>query len=191
LRRKAKTSPLIVSNERWLVGSQERKRVPFQGEIPVNKLSSCLTNRAENSGEMIYNNLRYLNLSFRGMRLADGEKRKNNTMQYYIHYVPGRIRIQTPKLHENAGNAAQFEKFMKAIKGVTAVETHVVTGSAIIHFNEKTINCEQVIGILEKEAYFCLAHAETCDEVIEKTTERVLGVAEKIIVDSLGGESGE
>ena len=112
-------------------------------------------------------------------------------MEYYIHYVTGRIRIQTPKLHENPRNAGQFERIMKGIKGITTVETHTVTGSAIIHFDEKKINCEQIIGILEKEAYFSLSHAETCDEVIEKATEKVLGVAEKIIVDSLGGDAGE
>jgi hypothetical protein len=112
-------------------------------------------------------------------------------MEYYIHYVPGRIRIQTPKLHENTVNAQQFEEIMKKIGGITAVETHTVTGSAIIHFDDKRINCEQIIGILETNAYFSLAHAETCDEVIEKATEKVLGVAEKIIVDSLGGEPGE
>jgi copper chaperone CopZ len=117
--------------------------------------------------------------------------RENSFMEYYIHYVPGRMRIQTPKLHENTGNAEQFERFVKGIEGVTAVETHTVTGSAIIHFDEKRINCEQVIGILEKKAYFSLVHAETSDEVIEKTTEKVLGVAERIIVDSLGGEPRE
>ncbi len=112
-------------------------------------------------------------------------------MGYYVHYVPGRIRIQTPKLYENPGNAEQFERFMKGIEGITAVETHIVTGSATMHFDEKKINCEQVIGILEKNAYFSLAQSETNDEVIEQTAEKVLGVAEKIIVDSVGGEPEE
>ena len=115
----------------------------------------------------------------------------NETKKYYIHYVPGRIRIQTPNLHENSSNAQQFERFMKGVMGIAAVETHALTGSAIIHFDEKKINCEQIIGILETNAYFSLAHAETSDEVIEKTAEKVLGVAEKIIVDSVGGGSEE
>jgi hypothetical protein len=119
------------------------------------------------------------------------EEGMNGVKEYYIHYVPGRIIIQTPILHENPDNAEQFERFMKVIKGITAVETHPITGTAIIHFDEKKINCEQLIGILEIKAHFSLAHAKTSDEVIEKTAEKVLGLAEKIIVDSLGGESGE
>jgi hypothetical protein len=108
-------------------------------------------------------------------------------MEYYIHYVPGRMRIQTPTIHENSAKAQEFECFMRGIAGMTAVETHIVTGSAIIHFDEKKLNCEQVIGILEKHGYFCLCHAKTCDEVMEKTTEKVLEVAEQVITDALGG----
>jgi hypothetical protein len=80
---------------------------------------------------------------------------------------------------------------MKGIKGITAVETHTVTGSSILHFDETKINCEQIIGVREKNAYFSLAHAETCDEVIAKTTEKLLGVATTIVFDSLGGEAAE
>ena len=107
-------------------------------------------------------------------------------MEYYIHYVPGRIRIETPVIRENQVKAEQFQTFIKGIEGITAVETHTVTGSAVLHFDEKRINCEQVIGILEKYGYFCLAKAETSDQYIEKVTEKVLKIAENIVT-TLGG----
>jgi copper chaperone CopZ len=108
-------------------------------------------------------------------------------MKYYIHYVPGRMRIESPVLHDNTAKAKEFETFIKGFNGISAIEIHAATGSAIIHFEEKKINCEQIIGILEKHGYFNLSRAETCDEVIEKTTEKVLEVAEKVVTDSLGG----
>jgi hypothetical protein len=108
-------------------------------------------------------------------------------MEYYIHYVPGRIRIQTPLLRANLERASQFERFMKGIAGIVSVETHSVTGSAILHFDEKRINCEQIIGILEQSGYFKLSQAETSDQVIEKATEKVLGVAEEIVTATLEG----
>lgn len=112
-------------------------------------------------------------------------------MEYYIHYVPGRIRIQTPAIHENTIKAVEFEKFIKGLSGVLSVEIHTITGSAAIHFDERKINCEQIIGILEKHGYFHLARAETCDELIEKTAEKVLGTAEKIAIDAVEGGIGE
>ena len=107
-------------------------------------------------------------------------------MEYYIHYVPGRIRIETPVICENPQRAEVFQKFVKGIEGITAVETHTVTGSAVLHFDEKRINCEQVIGILEKYGYFCLAKAATSDQYIEKATEKALEVVENVVT-ALGG----
>ena len=63
-----------------------------------------------------------------------------------------------------------------------------MTGSLILHFDEKMINCEQRIGMLEKQGYFQLSDAETSDEVIEKATEKVLRVAEEIVPLPLGKE---
>jgi len=43
-----------------------------------------------------------------------------------------------------------------------------------MHFDAKKTNCEQLIGILGKKGYFRLSEAETCDERVEKATEKVL-----------------
>ena len=107
-------------------------------------------------------------------------------MKYYIHSVPGRMRIESPVLHDNPVKAKEFETFIKRLKGISAIEIHASTGSAIIHFDEK-INCEQIIGILEKNGYFRLTEAETCDDRVEKTIEKVLEVAEKVIGSVEGG----
>lgn len=109
------------------------------------------------------------------------------TMKYYIHYVPGRMRIESPVLHENPAKIKEFEGFIRGIDGISAVETNLPTGSAIIHFDEKKINCEQLIGILEKHNYFRLLGAETCDERIEKVTGKTLEAAEKVIEIVEGG----
>jgi len=95
-------------------------------------------------------------------------------MGYYIHYVPGRMRIQTPFIHNNARNAEVLEAYIKGIEGITSVKTSIVTGSVIMLFDEKIIHCEQIIGILEKRGYFLLSKAETSDQVIKKATEKVL-----------------
>lgn len=95
-------------------------------------------------------------------------------MGYYIHYVPGRIRIQTPFLHNNPRNVAEFETYIKGVKGIISIKYSIVAGSATILFNEKIINCEQIIGILERRGYFSLSKAETSDQVIKKATEKIL-----------------
>jgi len=56
-------------------------------------------------------------------------------MKYYIHYVPGRMRIESPVLHDPV-KAKEFETFMKGLNGIAAIEVHPATGSAIMHFDE-------------------------------------------------------
>ncbi len=114
-------------------------------------------------------------------------KAKASDMDYYYHYVPGRLRIQTPFIRGNPQNAAIFEKNIQGLEGITSVETNPVTGSALILFDEKRIKYEQITSFLEKQGYFILSKAKTSDEVIEQAAEKVLDVAEKIVVDSVDG----
>lgn len=108
-------------------------------------------------------------------------------MEYYYNYEPGRIRIRTPYIYHNAQNATSFGETVRTLTGVTSVETNPDTGSALIHFDEKIIKHDELVGFLEKNGYFVLSEARTSDEVVEKAAEKVLDVAEKIVIDSVEG----
>jgi len=68
-----------------------------------------------------------------------------------------------------------------------SLKVNTATGSALLMYDEKKINCEQVIGILEKYGYFNLAKSTTSDELIEHISEKALGVAEIIVTTLEGG----
>ncbi|HKN18751.1 MAG TPA: hypothetical protein VJW95_03065 [Dissulfurispiraceae bacterium] len=108
-------------------------------------------------------------------------------MEYYIHHVPGRIRIRTPFLRDKQQNIDQFTTNMRTISGMQSLKVNTATGSALLLYDEKKVNCEQLIGILEKYGYFNLAKSTTCDELIEHISEKALGVAEEIIVTAMEG----
>jgi copper chaperone CopZ len=108
-------------------------------------------------------------------------------MEYYIHHVPGRLRIQTPVLRNNPQKTAEFTKNMKDIGGIQSLKINPLTGSALFLYDERKINCEQLIGILEKGGYFNLSKSTTSDELVEHVSEKVLGAAEQIITAIEGG----
>ncbi len=108
-------------------------------------------------------------------------------MEYYIHHVPGRIRIQTPFLRDKPQNVDVFTKNMRTINGIQSFKINTATGSALFLYDEKKINCEQLIGILEKYGYFNLAKSSTSDELFEHLSEKAMGVAGEIIVTALEG----
>jgi len=106
-------------------------------------------------------------------------------MEYYIHHVPGRIRIRTPFLRGGPHNIDEFTKNMRIINGLQSLKINTATGSALLLYDEKKTNCEQLIAILEKYGYFNLAKSATSDELIEHISEKALGLAEEIIVTAL------
>ncbi|MGD0282970.1 MAG: HMA2 domain-containing protein [Dissulfurispiraceae bacterium] len=107
-------------------------------------------------------------------------------MEYYIHQVPGRLRIRTPILHNNPKKNDEFIKNIKNLNGILSLKVNPLTGSALLLYDEKKINCEQLIGILEKYGYFNLATSTTSDELVEHISEKALGIAE-VIVETIGG----
>ena len=111
-------------------------------------------------------------------------------MEYYIHHVPGRMRIQTPVLYNNPQKTGEFTKNIKNITGMQSLKINPLTGSALMLYDEKKINCEQLIGILEKYGYFNLAKSTTSDELVEHISEKVLNAAE-LVVTSLEGSVPE
>jgi Heavy metal associated domain 2 len=112
-------------------------------------------------------------------------------MDYYYHYVPGRLRIQTSFIHGNPQNAATVEKTIQGLEELLSVKAYPTTGSVSMYFDESKSKHEQIISFLEKKGYFILAKAKTSDEVIEQAAEKVLVAAEKIVVESVEGEVGE
>ncbi len=108
-------------------------------------------------------------------------------MEYYVHQVRGRLRIQTPVLRSNPQKTDEFTKNIKNINGIQSLKINPLTGSALLLYDEKKINCEQLIGILEKYGYFNLAKSTTNDELVEHISEKVLGVAEQVITVMEGG----
>ena len=72
-----------------------------------------------------------------------------------------------------------------------SVETNPLTGSTLIHFDEKKIRTDQIVGFLEKHGYFISSKAKTSDEVIEQAAEKVLDAVEKVAIDSIEGGMGE
>ena len=95
-------------------------------------------------------------------------------MDYYYHYVAGRLRIQTPFIYGNPQNAAIFKKNIQSLEGITSVATNPLTGSGLILFDENKIKHEQLILFLEKQGFFILSKAKTSDEVIGQAAEKIL-----------------
>ena len=56
-------------------------------------------------------------------------------MSYYIHDVPGRLRIKSPVLRKNKLAATAAERLMAGTNGVKSRRVNLLTGSLLINYN--------------------------------------------------------
>ncbi len=87
-------------------------------------------------------------------------------MGYYLHHVPGRLRVRTPQIKGNEKKALDAQSLLKAIQGIQSTVTNTVTGSIIVHYDPKTVDAEAITSILTQFGYFDQTKAITIDQYI-------------------------
>jgi copper chaperone CopZ len=75
-------------------------------------------------------------------------------MGHYIHHVPGRLRIRTPKLKRDDGRARDAEQLLQSIDGVSSVRANTMTGSITLMYERDTVNSETILRALEQHGYY-------------------------------------
>jgi copper chaperone CopZ len=93
-------------------------------------------------------------------------------MSYYVHEVPGRLRVKTPSAKGQAWVARKIEEMVKAIPGVYAVNVNTTTGSILLNYDSTTVNSKGILEILEKEGLFDSSRLMTGDEYLHSRMEK-------------------
>jgi hypothetical protein len=90
-------------------------------------------------------------------------------MSYYVHYVPGRIRVRIPVIRENPYKAFEIKNLLD-LKGVEKVEISHLTGSIVVKYNPDMVDSTFLLGALSEKGYFDSRQTITCDDQICKVT---------------------
>jgi hypothetical protein len=93
-------------------------------------------------------------------------------MEYYIHDVPGRLRIKTPIIKGKEDLARHVEKFLVQVNGVYSVSANTITGSIILIYDERKVNSQMLLDILQKRGFFEQSKAITNDQYIHSTASK-------------------
>lgn len=93
-------------------------------------------------------------------------------MSYYIHQIPGRLRIKSPAVRRNQAAAETVSVLLTALAGVRSVAINTVTGSIIVCYDPKTISSETIVGPLKRNGYFDASKAMTHDQVIQRAASK-------------------
>lgn len=104
-------------------------------------------------------------------------------MIYYLHEIPGRIRVKIPALKRNQELAEEVSTFTFGIPGVTYVAPNTLTGSLIILYDSDKTSSDKILEALDLHGYFDRARAVTNEEYIRNKVSR----ATHIVSKAMGG----
>ena len=95
-------------------------------------------------------------------------------MTYYIHNVPGRLRIKSPVVKCGSGGATEMVRLLEGSIGVKSVATRAATGSCLIHYDPAITGPDALVLSLSRGGYFSPSEAITNDEYIRKGAAKLL-----------------
>ncbi len=103
-------------------------------------------------------------------------------MGYYLHEIPGRLRVKIPDLKRNPQSAWDVQVLLKNLPGVKSISANTITGSIIVHYDQRLMNTAAIVNILAREGYIDLAKVLFNKERKENAIDVVAQAVSKAIV---------
>lgn len=66
-------------------------------------------------------------------------------MGYYIHQVPGRLRVRTPLVKKDPECAQSLVRTLQQFRGVHSVKVSVTTGSIVVSYDDTSVDSSQLM----------------------------------------------
>lgn len=105
-------------------------------------------------------------------------------MSYYMHSVPGRLRIKTPMIKNNK-LAAHVEKFLGQINGVESLVTNSLTGSITINYDREKVTSQKLLDTLKTRGIFDPSKALSNDQYIHSTASKAGNIVYKALLGTI------
>jgi copper chaperone CopZ len=98
-------------------------------------------------------------------------------MDYYVHNVPGRLRVKTPTLKYTAGGAEDISDLFNHLGGIHRVTANPVTGSVVINYDPELVGSREILQALKENGHFeestVFTDKDSQDRIISRTAQTV------------------
>jgi copper chaperone CopZ len=94
-------------------------------------------------------------------------------MSYYIHEVPGRLRVKIPSVKRNPREAKAIQTLLRRVIGVGSVSVNPITGSVVAHFDASVVTSKFILSVLSREGYMDLSRAMSHQQYVEAAFAKV------------------
>jgi copper chaperone CopZ len=87
-------------------------------------------------------------------------------MTYYLHSIPGRLRVKIPSVKGQVDKANAVQSLLREMNGIESISANTVTGSVVVKYDPALLHSEQILSILKKNSLFDEASAVTMDRAV-------------------------
>ena len=74
-------------------------------------------------------------------------------MAHYLHHIPGRLRIRSPRLKRNPLEGAAAKATLAGVTGIRTVASNHVTGSLTITYDPSCLPGSDLTALLRQKGY--------------------------------------
>jgi copper chaperone CopZ len=75
-------------------------------------------------------------------------------MDYYVHHVPGRLRVKIPDLKSSPERVDTIQEILGEVNGVGRVSVNPVTGSVLVMYESDLVDSEEILKALQDHGHF-------------------------------------
>jgi hypothetical protein len=90
-------------------------------------------------------------------------------MNYYVHDVPGRLRVKIPTVKDRPNSGRQLKAFFDAMEGVDKVTVNTVTGSLVVRYDVGRVGPDRLLETLEANGFYdktCARRKKTAADAV-------------------------
>jgi hypothetical protein len=107
-------------------------------------------------------------------------------MSYYLHEVPGRLRVRIPALRRNARDAQEIQRLLKSLSGIISTSVNTMTGSVTVNYDPEFVSSVAILTLLSREGYIDVAEVLPSRQQVQRT-EGSIGQVGKVVSKALLG----
>ncbi|MCG6878867.1 MAG: heavy-metal-associated domain-containing protein [Deltaproteobacteria bacterium] len=100
-------------------------------------------------------------------------------MRYYMHSVPGRLRIKIPAIKGHPEKARNIQALLSEIEGIESIRANTATGSIVVKYEPGRLLSERIPSILTENGHFDKTQTFSMDHAVHESSSKAGHVLSK------------
>ena len=98
---------------------------------------------------------------------------RRKAMRYYMHRIPGRLRIKIPEIKGHPDKAGVIQALLRDVDGIESIRANTITGSVVVKYEPGRSLSERILSILTENGFFDKTNTFGMDHAVYESSSKV------------------